>query len=200
MVEPPSGIRLREATAADGPDVADVHAAAVRELGTDAYDERQVRAWLANVHPERYPIGEPGFRAVVAERRAEDERDSDTDTDTDADRETGTDLVGFGLLDCEPSDCEVSTGRIKAIYVHPDHVREGIGSAILADLEAAARDAGLETLVVTASANATAFYDRRGYEGRETVALEMTDNVSLACLRMRKRLSAARGTDRRPGR
>ena len=190
MGEPPSGIRLREATPADEPAVADVHAASIRELGADAYDEQQVRAWLANVHPERYPLEEDGFRAVVAERRVEDERDTDADTE----------LVGFGLLDREPSDCDGTTGRIKAVYVRPDHVREGIGGAIVADLEAAARDADLETLVLTASANAIEFYDRQGYEGRETVALEMADDVSLACLRMRKRLSDDRETDRTRGR
>lgn len=174
MPDPPAGIALRDATADDAAAIADVHAASIREFGADGYDDRQVRAWLANVHPERYPLEESGFCAIVAER----------DADTDGDN---ADVVGFGLLDREPADCDGATGRITAVYVHPDHVRGGVGSAILAALETAARDAGLETLVLTASVNAIAFYERAGYEGCETVSLEF-DGVALACLRMRKRL------------
>ncbi|WP_226480901.1 GNAT family N-acetyltransferase [Natrinema amylolyticum] len=166
-------VSVREATPADADAIADVHTASARELGGEAYDDRQIRAWLANVHPERYPLAEPGYRIVVAEREADDR------------------IAGFGLLDLEPSDREdESTGRIGAVYVHPDHAREGVGRAILAALETAARDAGLERLALTSSRNAIDFYRRQGYEGVETVALEMQDGVPLECLRMRKRLDA----------
>ncbi|MEY7848855.1 GNAT family N-acetyltransferase [Natrarchaeobius sp. A-rgal3] len=167
----PNGVRVREATATDAVDVEDVHAAAIRELGSDAYDDRRIEAWCSHVHSERYPVGESGFRVVVADRDGE--------------------IVGFGLLECDPSDLEASTGEIGAVYVHPDDARDGIGSAILADLEDAARESGLEALELTASRNAIPFYRRRGYEGCETVFLEMQEGVRLECLRMRTRLSPA---------
>lgn len=161
---------VREATAADADAIADVHAASIRGLGSDEYDDEQIRAWLSNVHPERYPLETDGFRAVVADHEADG-------------------VVGFGLLDCEPSGrADPLAGEIAAVYVRPEHARGGIGSAILEALESAARNAGLETLVLTASRNAVAFYERRGYEGIETVRLEMSDGVELACLRMRRRL------------
>ncbi|MDQ2051160.1 GNAT family N-acetyltransferase [Natronolimnohabitans sp. A-GB9] len=165
-----SRVRLREARATDAATIADVHAASIRELGPEAYDDRQVRAWRSNVDPERYPLEEADARMIVAER--------------------GDDgLVGFGLLDLEPNDADdPSVGTIGAVYVHPEHVREGIGRTILETLESIARDAGLETLGLTASKNAIGFYERQGYEGVETVALEMTDGVSLEALRMRKQL------------
>lgn len=156
-------VRVREATPADAETIAAVHAAAVRELGGGGdYDDQQVRAWLANVHPERYPIEETdaGIHVLVAERR---------------DR-----LVGFGWLDCDSSGRDESVGEIVAVYVRPDVVREGI-----------ARDAGLEAVVLVASKHAIDFYRRQGYEGEETVGLEMADDVSLAGLRMRKRLSSS---------
>ncbi|WP_339105611.1 GNAT family N-acetyltransferase [Haloterrigena salinisoli] len=163
-------LSLREATAADAESIADVHEASIRVLGSDGYDDEQVRAWLANVHPDRYPLEENGFRAVVADHE-------------------GDGVVGFGLLDCEPAGRDdPSTGEIAAVYVHPDHARRGVGRAILEALESAARETGLETLVLTASRNAVGFYERQGYEGVETVALEMRDDVALACLRMRTRL------------
>ncbi|SFB81106.1 putative acetyltransferase [Halobiforma haloterrestris] len=158
---------VRDATD-DAPAIAAVHATAAHELGSSAYDERQVQAWISNVHPERYPIGDPGFRVVVAER--------------------GDEVVGFGLLDLAPNGRDGSVGEISAVYVHPDHAREGVGDAIMDTLEGTARDAGLEALVLTASRNAIGFYERQGYEGVETVSLEMNQGVPLECLRMRKRL------------
>ncbi|QSX00425.1 GNAT family N-acetyltransferase [Haloterrigena alkaliphila] len=168
-------VTIREATVDDAEAISDVHAAAIREEGSEGYTDRQVEAWLANVHPERYPLEEDGFQIVVAEREGDDG--------------DGGDPIGFGLLDCEPPDVDDDrTGQIGAVYVHPDHAREGVGTAILTDLESAAREAGLETLVLTASRNAIGFYEQRGYEGVETVSLEMSDDVALACLRMRTRL------------
>lgn len=166
-------VRVREATPADADTIAAVHAAAVRELGGGDYDDQQVRAWLENVHPERYPIEETdvGIHVLVAERE---------------DR-----LAGFGWLDCDSSGRDESVGEIVAVYVRPDVVREGVGSVLLDRLEGVARDAGLETLVLVASKHAIDFYRRQGYEGEETVVLEMADDVSLAGLRMRKRLSSS---------
>lgn len=169
-----SPVTLREATSADAESIGDTHAASIRALGPDAYDERQVRAWLSNVPPERYPLEDPDHYVVVAEL-ADDDR-----------------IVGFGVLDYDPDGRDDrSTGEIGAVYVHPDHVREGVGRAMLAALESAARDAGLETLVLTASRNAIDFYRRQGYEGIETVSLEMAEGVRLECLRMRTALRAA---------
>ena len=165
-------VTIRDATPADAEAIADVHAASIRELGTEAYDNEQVHAWLSNVPPEAYPIGKPDHSVVVAEFEDGDDE-----------------MVGFGLLDCDSDAHDDSTGEVGAVYVHPDHAREGVGSAILDSLESAAREAGLETLVLTASRNAIDFYSARGYEGVETVALEMDDDVSLACLRMRTELN-----------
>lgn len=183
-------VRIREATAGDAEAIADVHAASIRELGREAYDDEQARAWLSNVHPERYPLEEPGFEIAVAERQGVGEGD-DHNHACDGDSETaGDDIVGFGLLDTDPSGVdEPATGEIGAVYVHPDVARAGVGSAILEHLESAARDAGLEALTLTASRNAVDFYERRGYEALETVSLEMTEKVSLEAVQMRTSLT-----------
>ncbi|WP_436348045.1 GNAT family N-acetyltransferase [Natronorubrum sp. FCH18a] len=171
----PPRVTLREATSADAESIGDTHAASIRALGPDAYDERQVRAWLSNVPPDRYPLEDPDHHVVVAELEDGDDE-----------------IVGFGVLDYDSDGRDDrSTGEIGAVYVHPDHVREGVGRAILAALESAARDAGLETLVLTASRNAIDFYRRQGYEEIETVSLEMAEGVRLECLRMRTALRAA---------
>lgn len=168
----PPQVTLREATFADTESIADVHAASIRELGPAAYDDRQVRAWLSNVPPDRYPLEDPDHHVVVAEPE-----DSDN-----------VKIAGFGVLDYHADGRDDLIGEIGAVYVHPDHAREGVGRAILTALESAARDAGLEALVLTASRNAIDFYRRQGYEGVETVSLEMETGVGLECLRMRTAL------------
>ncbi|MXV61399.1 GNAT family N-acetyltransferase [Natronorubrum sp. JWXQ-INN-674] len=186
-------VSVREAASADAESIADVHAASIRELGSDEYEDRQLRAWLSNVHPERYPLEEPGFLIVVAEREhgADSGAGDDTAPDAGSNTDTADGIVGFGLLDCKPSDRDESTGEIGAVYVHPDHAREGVGRTILAALESAAREEGLETLVLTASRNAIDFYRDRAYEGIETVSLEMEEGVELECLRMQRTIQSA---------
>ncbi|WP_049928042.1 GNAT family N-acetyltransferase [Halopiger goleimassiliensis] len=170
MAEP--RIRIREARASDDASIADVHAAAIRERGPDAYDDEQVRAWLANVHPERYPTDSgAGLRVIVAERESDP-----------------GDVVGFGWLDCAPSDRDDGTGELVAVYVHPDCTRQGIGRALLERLEGVAREWGLEEVVLVASRNAVGFYRRQGYEPNATVELELGADVALEARRMRKRL------------
>ena len=171
----PDGVRIREARPDDAAAIADVHAAAIRDRGSDAYDNRQLEAWLANVHPERYPIGESdaGLHVIVAERDAATE---------------GGRIVGFGWLDCASSGRGDGTGEVVAVYVRPDHAREGIGRTLLAELEAIACEAELAELVLVASKNAIEFYRERGYEAEVSVELEMQAGVELEGLRMRKRL------------
>ncbi|MEF8852655.1 MAG: GNAT family N-acetyltransferase [Haloarculaceae archaeon] len=58
-------------------------------------------------------------------------------------------------------------GELFRVAVDPDHQREGHGSRLLAALEDAARDRGVERVVLTTArrqAAAVAFYPERGYE------------------------------------
>ena len=55
-------------------------------------------------------------------------------------------------------------GEVRAVYVHPDHARHGVGSALLAELEGYARGRGLDRLSLQSSLNAVGFYERAGYE------------------------------------
>jgi GNAT superfamily N-acetyltransferase len=59
---------------------------------------------------------------------------------------------------------EVERNRIEGMYVRPNHVRRGIGSALLAHAEERIRSAGYSTAELDASWNAEQFYINRGYE------------------------------------
>ena len=104
-------------------------------------------------------------------------------------------MAGFGdVTGVDPDDydvaeeCAAATGEVRAVYVHPDFARRGVGSALLAELERRARDRGFETLVLTASLNAVPFYEHRGYEAVTTVTYEFGGDVPGDAVVMRRSL------------
>ncbi|HEX5959020.1 MAG TPA: GNAT family N-acetyltransferase [Hyphomicrobiaceae bacterium] len=55
------------------------------------------------------------------------------------------------------------TARIASVYVHPMFTRLGIGSRLLAEVEAGARQSGFEHLGASATINAVPFFECHGY-------------------------------------
>ena len=81
-------------------------------------------------------------------------------------------IVAMGGLAVDGEDLADGEGELFRIGVDTDHQRRGYGSAILAGLEDAARERGLDRIVLTTArrqAAATEFYPAHGYErvGRE---------------------------------
>ena len=142
--------QVRPARPDDAPDILALHIESIRALGPAAYDDAQVAAWAEKDGaekdgPDQYPIEEAGHHLVVAE--------------------SNDGLVGYGHL--VPDEQEV-----RAVYVHPDHVRERIGSTLLAHLEGYALGRGLDRLQLWASLNAVGFYERMGYRPTEEETIE----------------------------
>jgi len=182
-------VTVREATPGDAEAVAAAHVAAVERFGPTAYDDEQVAAWA-----ER-PDGAAPYRENA---RADDE------VFVVADR--AGEVVGFGHLrppaareapvpDDGPGARSNDEGEVTAVYVHGDHASGGVGSALLAHLEAAARERGLDSLVLTASLNAVGFYERHGYERVREGVHETTGGVELEVVVMRRRLDAGTATE-----
>lgn len=152
-------MQVRPATPDDTQVLPELHSASVETLAVDAYDGEQVAAWAKRGEraPADYTLDEGYF--VVAERVDE--------------------VAGFGHL--IPDECEV-----RAVYVHPDHARCGVGTALLAHLEGYARALDLPHLELTSSRNAVGFYERAGYERVEATTHETRPEVALPVTRMRK--------------
>lgn len=132
-------MHVRPATPADAEVLPDLHSAAVEAYGPSHYDPEQVTHWASRGErtPDDYPIEESSAHVTVCVRDGE--------------------VAGFGHL-------AVDERGIHAVYVHPDHGRSGVGSALLAELEGFARGWGIDALELQSSLNAVAFYDRAGYE------------------------------------
>lgn len=144
--------RVRPATPADAPAMCTLHTAAVRELGSTAYDADQVEAWVApDADRDGFPFDDPGHYLVVATH-------------------DGDEVAGFGQL-------HVPEREVVADYVHPDHARRGVGSTLLAHLEGYARGRGFDHLELTASINAVDFYEHHGYEVVEETVLDIDHRV-----------------------
>lgn len=98
-------------------------------------------------------------------------------------------VVGFGDARPEPSGyTDGVDGEIRAVYVHPDAARTGVGSAILADLEGWARGRGVASLGLHASLNAVPFYEARGYDRVGERTHEFEGGVEAPVVEMHKRL------------
>jgi len=87
--------------------------------------------------------------------------------------EDGDDIVAMGGFQPDGDDDDAAV--IRRMRVRPDRQREGLGSRVLAELEARAAEAGFERLRLDTSTDLTAamrFYEAHGYEAvdREHVA------------------------------
>lgn len=141
-----------------------IHTRSVRDLCLGAYSPREVRTWVDLLRPEGYLKPEQPRTVLVAER--------------------GRRLVGFGQLD-------TVLGELEALYVLPEEVGQGIGSALLGALEALAWRAGVSALRLDASLNAETFYRERGYVSLHQAQRIITPDVRLTCTRMEKPRPAA---------
>jgi N-acetylglutamate synthase-like GNAT family acetyltransferase len=157
-------IWIREATASDAVDIASVHARAVLAVDRRYYSDQEIASWSGRVNPRG------------AQRLSELLR-----TSVFLVAETEGRIVGFAQL--VPAQQEV-----RAVYVLPEAGGQGIGSALLARLEIAARGLGIETVELRASLNAVPFYAASGYERLEDTTHRLADGTELRCVRMRKSL------------
>lgn len=116
--------------------VASLFGETVRAVNARDYSAEQVAAWAAGgADPARWAARLAGRSAFVAVARGE--------------------VVGFADVTRE--------GYFDHLYVHRDHQGEGIGSALAAAVESAARALGVAEVTTEASITARPFFARRGY-------------------------------------
>jgi GNAT superfamily N-acetyltransferase len=108
----------------------------VHEVNIRDYTPEQVNAWApANMSIEAWSKGfENRFVYVVEEK--------------------GT-IAGFGELE--------ANGHIARFFCHKDFQRQGVGSAILNQIELKAKSLGLHRLFTEASITAKPFFERKGF-------------------------------------
>lgn len=135
---------IRTASPADLPAIMDIyHDEVLHGVGTfdtEPLGEEKQRAWLAVHASPRYPL------LVAAEDGA---------------------IAGWGSLKPWSDRCAYARAAEVSVYVHRDRRSRGIGGALLADLIARAREAGLGVLLARiAGENRTslALFRRAGFK------------------------------------
>jgi GNAT superfamily N-acetyltransferase len=175
---------IRAATAADIDRLRELQATSMGALGAGYYTPAEVEAAVRYVcMPDRELIEDGTYLVAELDGR----------------------LVGCGgwslrrkhyagpaddRADSERLDPFTEPTRIRAMFTAPEVARRGVGRAILAAAEDAARSAGFRRARLGATLSGEAFYRRSGYVeiGRETALLP--DGTALAVVLMEKDLAA----------
>ncbi len=137
---------IRKYSTSDLPYIRDIYRKAIRQIGNTAYSKDQVAAWSS------FPEDTDAFRKWV------EEADSFVATD-----ERGN-CIGFGGWE--------KTGRISALFVHPGHMRKGVGSMILSHLIKQAEAEKLHTTTTEASEFSKPLFEKYGFT---VVEIESTE-------------------------
>jgi len=184
-------IRPARADAAEAEAIAALHRRAVHGHYEGRYPTRTLEAWSAPIDARRIrQVQESGADEwrLLAEREGV--------------------LVGFGALVIahEPEGAkgaegaeetgsaaaaEGPRGEIRACYVPPEAAGTGVGSALVAALEAEARRQGLAALDLVSFPDAVAFYEACGYASTGSLVKtfgrpEEDIEAHVTCIRMRK--------------
>jgi putative acetyltransferase len=155
-------LQFRQAEPEDAPDVLGIKQAAI-EATADTYSEAQIRAW----RPTNGAL--PAFKQAIV-----------NDQFVVLLAETADGPAGYGVLNTDEA-------RIDAVFVAPEHAREGLGSSLVGQLETRGQMMGLSELTVVSSLNAQAFYESLGYEPFESRTRSI-DDTDLEFVTVRKTL------------
>jgi putative acetyltransferase len=90
-------------------------------------------------------------------------------------------IAGFGAI-------VEAQNELRAVYVSAEFGRQGVGSALLRELERLAKDRGCSELRLDSSLTAAPFYTDHGYEETGRGEHTLSSGAKMACVRMRKAL------------
>ena len=83
-------------------------------------------------------------------------------------------------------DPNVDAAKIRAIFVHPDFARRGLGSLVLAHCEDAARRAGFTRFEMGSTLTGVPLYTLKGYQRVDQVDVPLPNGEFLPVIRMTK--------------
>jgi len=92
------------------------------------------------------------------------------------------------VRDPEKLDPSVDAAKIRAFFIHPDYVRQGLGKLLIDKCEAKAKAQGFTKIQLMSTLSGIDFYKKNGYQGSEYVYHTMNDNSKIKFLPMIKTL------------
>jgi GNAT superfamily N-acetyltransferase len=153
---------IRKAEREDAIAAWDIRNAAILTQCTGHYSEEQLAAWTAGEMTDDF------VQSVARSWYVATLNDS---------------VVGTGMLDD-------ANGQVDAVFVRPDSMGRGVGSAIMAHLESRAVESRLTRLTLDSTLNAAPFYRKCGLVGDQSSLYQSPRGISLACIPMTKQIVA----------
>ncbi len=98
--------------------------------------------------------------------------------------ETAGRLIGSGGWGRDERDAALA--HVRAVYVHPEFLRKGVGRQLVAVAEARGKHAGCNAFAADSSLNAVAFYAALGYRVISERILTLKRDVAFPIVRMEK--------------
>ena len=184
-MQPDRMFSIRVATESDIPVLRILIELSVRRLQKDDYSPEQIEGALGHalgldtqlIQDGTYFLAEPaGNESVIVACGGWSNRKTLFGSDHGPNRETA-------LLD--PA---TDAAKIRAIFVHPDWARQGLGSLILKHCEGAAQSAGFRRLEMGSTLTGVPLYKLRGYRELERVEVPLPNGAALPVIRMAKEL------------
>jgi putative acetyltransferase len=151
-------VKIRKYRESDAEEKQKLHMKVIEEVAADDYAEDQIDEWT-----------------TFDSDNANDEKD----TERWVAEEDGK-IIGFG-------DYVSEEAEITGIYVHPDYLRQGIASQLLAKIKEDAEKRGIEKLSLISTVSAKDFYEEHGYRVLESIMYE-TGGEELETFKMEKEL------------
>jgi GNAT superfamily N-acetyltransferase len=186
-----AAFRLRLATEEDIPALHALIEASVRGLQAGDYTLSQIEGALGTVlgldtqliRDRTYFVAEPVEKPEALKRLAGCGGWSKRKTLFGADQGPGRAL--------ELLDPATDAAKVRAIFVHPDFARRGLGSLILATVEDAARAAGFTRFEMGSTLTGVPLYQLKGYVETERIAVPLKNGEALPVVKMVKAHTAS---------
>jgi len=86
-------------------------------------------------------------------------------------------------------DPVTDAAKVRAIFVHPDFARQGLGSLLLAHVESAAHAAGFLRFEMGSTLTGVPLYTLKGYVAVEEIAVPLKNGAALPIVKMVKSAS-----------
>jgi GNAT superfamily N-acetyltransferase len=169
---------LRLATTGEARAIDDLMKVSTRDLFPHFYDERQTASAIVHIASVDEALLRDGTYYVIEEGAGLVACGGWSRRDK---LFTG---AGDGAADDRMLDPSTEAARVRAMFVHPDRTRRGLGTRILEACEQAARAEGFRSLALMATLPGLPLYESYGFVVAEEIVVTMPDGVTLPCAAM----------------
>ena len=157
-------IDIRKIKATDKETILSIHKQSVYGICKKCYTEKEMEAWTNNFTPEMFDKGikDQNNIGVVAQ---------------DLNK-----VVGYGFFNAVDKE-------LKALYLLPEYIKQGVGKKILLRLEEMAKEKNINKLTLKSTINAVNFYQSFGYKKIKEDKFPINEKIFLDCVSMEKELT-----------